>query len=49
MKQLCEALEKKEARKVSEIIPLIRRLREAWGEADRQASRYKPGSIAVAA
>ena len=49
MNQLYAALEKKESLKIREIIPLMRRLREAWAEADKQASRYQPGSIAVAA
>jgi flagellin-specific chaperone FliS len=49
MNQLYEGLQKREAKKIREIIPLIRRLRETWAEADRLASRYQPGSVAAAA
>jgi flagellar biosynthetic protein FliS len=47
--QFSEALEAREAGKIREILPLLRKLRETWAEADRRANKYQPGSIAVAA
>ena len=48
-RQLSEALETRRPDKIREILPLIQKLRGTWIEADRQASRVKPGSIAIAA
>jgi flagellar protein FliS len=44
-----EALETRRAEKIREVLPLIRKLRGTWVEADRQANKYQPGSVAVAA
>jgi flagellar secretion chaperone FliS len=49
MGQLYESLQKREAKNIRAIIPLIRRLRETWVEADRRANKYQPGSVAAAA
>ena len=49
MNQLYESLQKREAKNIRSIIPLLRRLRETWVEADRQANKFQPGSAAVAA
>jgi flagellar secretion chaperone FliS len=48
MSQLYESLQKREAKKIREIIPLLRRLRETWAEADRRANKYQPGSAVAA-
>ncbi len=48
-RQLSESLENQQADKIHEILPLIKKLRGTWVEADRQASRVKPASIAIAA
>jgi flagellar secretion chaperone FliS len=49
MNQFYEGLQKREAKKIREIIPLLRRLRETWAEADRRSNRYQPGSVVAAA
>ena len=48
-RQLSAALELRSADKIREILPLIRKLRQTWAEADRRANKYEPGSVAVAA
>ena len=47
--QLSEALSLRQALKVRDILPLIRRLRGSWCEADRRANKFQPDSVAVAA
>jgi flagellar biosynthetic protein FliS len=47
MNQLYEGLRLREAKRIHEVIPLLRRLRDAWAEADRQANRYQPSSAAA--
>jgi flagellar protein FliS len=48
-RQFSEALETHQADKIREIVPLIRKLRNTWVEADRLAGKAQAGSIAVAA
>lgn len=48
-RQLSDALAERRAEKVRAIVPLMRKLRDAWNEADRRANRFEPGSVAVAA
>jgi flagellar protein FliS len=40
-RELAEALEKKEPRRIRAILPLLRELKEAWAEADRRSSRLQ--------
>jgi flagellin-specific chaperone FliS len=47
--QLSDALSFREAGKVRDILPLIRRLRGTWNEADRRANKFQPDAVAVAA
>ena len=47
--QLSGALETQQADKIREIVPLIKKLRNAWIEADRLAGKDQVGSIAIAA
>jgi flagellar protein FliS len=49
MRQFSVALEARQPEKIREILPLIRRLRDTWVEADRLAHSSEPSSIAVAA
>jgi flagellar biosynthetic protein FliS len=49
MRQFSDALEKHEPAKIREVLPLIRRLRGTWAEADRRANKNQAGSIAIAA
>jgi flagellar protein FliS len=41
-KEFSEALERREARKIRAILPLIRELRGAWHQADREANKFQP-------
>jgi flagellar biosynthetic protein FliS len=47
--QLSEALSLRQPGRVRDILPLIRRLRGTWCEADRRANKFQPDSVAVAA
>jgi len=47
-RQLSEALETQQADKIREILPLIKKLRNTWHEADRLAGKAQAGSIAIA-
>ena len=48
-RQFYDALETHQAEKVREILPLIKKLRETWVQADRLAGKDQTGSIAIAA
>jgi len=49
MRQFSDALETHRAEKIQEILPLIRKLRATWAEADRRANSEKPLPVAAAA
>jgi flagellar protein FliS len=41
-REFSEALEKGQPRKIRQILPLIRDLRGAWQQADREANKFQP-------
>jgi flagellar protein FliS len=41
-KEFSEALERREPRKIRAILPMIRDLRGAWHQADREANKFQP-------
>jgi flagellar protein FliS len=41
-KEFSEALEKREPKKIRAVLPLIRDLRGAWYQADREANKFHP-------
>jgi flagellar biosynthetic protein FliS len=41
-KEFSTALEKRDAKKIRAILPLIRKLRGAWHQADRTANKFQP-------
>ncbi|HEX4141686.1 MAG TPA: flagellar export chaperone FliS [Candidatus Methylacidiphilales bacterium] len=49
LRQFSEALETHQADKIHEILPLIKKLRVTWAEADRLAGKGQLGSVAIAA
>ncbi len=49
MQQFSEALAQRQSAKIRAILPLIRKLRDSWFEADRRANRFQAGAVAVAA
>ncbi len=48
-RELYAALERRESGRVRGILPLLRRLRDSWANADRLAGQYKTSSVAIAA
>lgn len=48
-KEFSQAFDKREAKRIRAILPLIRELRGAWFEADRRANQFHPESIGAAA
>jgi flagellar protein FliS len=49
MRQFSLALETRQPEKIRQILPLIRKLRETWAEANKVTHGGEPASIAVAA
>ena len=47
-REFSEALNRREPKKIRAILPMIRELRGAWFEADRQANRSKPLEVVAA-
>jgi len=48
-REFSEAFDKREPKKIRAILPLIRELRNAWFQADRQANKFQAEAVAVAA
>jgi len=47
-RELSQAFEKREPKKIRAILPLIRQLRGAWFEADRRSNQFQPDAVAGA-
>ena len=48
-REFSEAFEKREAKRIRAILPLIRQLRDAWTQAHRKVNRFETGEVVVAA